>query len=298
MSLIQKTVLGIPITTPSEEIILEEIEKGLKKSIRGQGSGVRRKEKVITIFTPNPEIVMYAQKDERFKRIVASAQINIPDGWGICWALRRMHLLRANRISGVDFMEHLCQRSEEWGFRVGILGGSQNVALDARECLRSRLPRLEVEVMEAGEIEVSSIRYQVSSIRSKTKSASRMIPDTQYLIRVKKDGVDMDGGQYIAEFVKQIEQKDIRILFVALGFPKQEYFIEEIREHLSRSSLNHPVVLMAVGGSLDYISGHVPRAPLWVREHGGEWVWRLIREPWRLGRQIRGAEFFWRVLRS
>lgn len=122
-----------------------------------------------------------------------------------------------------------------------------------------------------------------------------MIPDTGYRIRVINAEGEQDEERYIREIVEQIEQKDIRVLFVALGFPKQEYLIDRIREHLSRSSLKHPVVLMAVGGSLDYISGHVKRAPVWIRDHGGEWIYRLLREPWRMPRQIRGGEFFWRV---
>lgn len=288
MSLDQKTVLGIPITVSKREYVLEEIVKGLKKVVGRWLLVVGKEGNVIAIFTPNPEIVMYAQKDQEFKRIVASAQINIPDGWGICWAIRRLFGMNVERISGVDFVRNLCELSKKHAFRIGLLGGRAGVALTAKECLREEFPRLEVEVIEVGEIEVSGIR-------KKEEPTLRMIPDTGYRIHVKNAQGKLVGEEYLRQIVEQIQQKDIRILFVALGFPKQEYLIAEIRDQLLEIGYDRPIVLMAVGGALDYISGAVPRAPLWMRERGGEWAYRLLREPSRLGRQVRGAEFFWRI---
>ncbi len=271
MSLNQKTVLGIPITISNSDDILEEVIQGLNRQRKIPGQ-------VITIFTPNPEIVAYAQNEEKFKEIVVSAQINIPDGWGISWALRRLYDRNVPRLSGVDFMKILCQKSEELGFRIGILGGRSGVALKAKECLLAQFPRLDVETMEIGEIGQPSLK----------------------LWRVKEIGVmgGDRGMRVIDDIVEQVMQKNIRIVFVALGFPKQEYVIERIRYQVSGIRRHKPLVLMAVGGSLDYLSGAVPRAPHWLRERGGEWFYRLLREPWRLGRQIRGLGFFWHILRS
>lgn len=272
MSLKHKAVLGIPITISNSNDILEEILKGLKKQEKSTGY-------ITTIFTPNPEIVAYALHDENFKEVVASAQINIPDGWGISWALRRLYDKNIQRLSGVDFMKNLCQKSEELGFRIGTIGGRAGVALKAKECLLAQFPRLEIEMVETGEIEVVV-----------GKEGNRRIR----LIREGKDDTD----HYINAIVEQIIHTDIRILFVALGFPKQEFFIAAIRDRLSAIGHSTPIVLMAVGGSLDYISGTVPRAPLWLRERGGEWAYRLLREPSRFGRQLKGAEFFWRIFRN
>jgi len=70
------------------------------------------------------------------------------------------------------------------------------------------------------------------------------------------------------------------LLFVAMGAPKQE---EWITNHLE----NIPVqVAMSVGGSFDYLSSSIPRAPKTMQNLGLEWLWRLIKEPWRFKRQI------------
>jgi N-acetylglucosaminyldiphosphoundecaprenol N-acetyl-beta-D-mannosaminyltransferase len=42
---------------------------------------------------------------------------------------------------------------------------------------------------------------------------------------------------------------------------------------------------MGVGGLFDFYSGRIPRAPLWLREIGGEWIYRLIQEPGRMWRR-------------
>ena len=65
-----------------------------------------------------------------------------------------------------------------------------------------------------------------------------------------------------------------------------------------KSKFTNPLVLMSVGGTFDYLAGKVPRAPGWMRERGLEWLYRLVREPRRLKRQLRGASFFLEVLRD
>lgn len=85
---------------------------------------------------------------------------------------------------------------------------------------------------------------------------------------------------------------NIDILFVAFGFPKQEQWIYE-------NLPNIPVrVAMAVGGSFDYISGAVPRAPLWMRNVGLEWLFRLVIQPWRLRRQLVLLKFIYKIIKT
>lgn len=93
---------------------------------------------------------------------------------------------------------------------------------------------------------------------------------------------------------KKMIQSDLDILFVALGFPKQEQWIIEHKDEIPAT------VLMSVGGSFDYISGKVPRPPTFLRRMGLEWLFRLILEPWRFWRQLQiwhfGALIFWEAL--
>jgi N-acetylglucosaminyldiphosphoundecaprenol N-acetyl-beta-D-mannosaminyltransferase len=85
---------------------------------------------------------------------------------------------------------------------------------------------------------------------------------------------------------------DIDILFVAFGHPKQEEWIANNLERL-------PVkVAMGVGGAFDYISGNVPRAPGIVQSLGFEWLYRLIRQPWRWRRQLALLAFVSMVIRE
>lgn len=79
-----------------------------------------------------------------------------------------------------------------------------------------------------------------------------------------------------AKIIEMINQTGAQILLVAFGAPKQELWIDQHRHQLK------PTVCIGVGGLFDYYSERIPRAPLWMRELGLEWVWRLLQEPTRL----------------
>lgn len=89
--------------------------------------------------------------------------------------------------------------------------------------------------------------------------------------------INKEGKQ---ENENKIKIPPLDILFVAFGHIKQEKWI-------ANNLKNIPVkVFMGVGGTFDYISGRVPRAPLSIRKLGFEWLFRLLIEPWRVKRQI------------
>jgi exopolysaccharide biosynthesis WecB/TagA/CpsF family protein len=79
--------------------------------------------------------------------------------------------------------------------------------------------------------------------------------------------------------IERINGSGAGILLVALGVPQQELWIEA-----NRNRLNVPVCI-GVGGLFDFYSGRIPRAPLWLRQAGLEWTWRLWQEPLRLWRR-------------
>ncbi|MFT8411479.1 MAG: WecB/TagA/CpsF family glycosyltransferase [Schleiferilactobacillus perolens] len=70
------------------------------------------------------------------------------------------------------------------------------------------------------------------------------------------------------------------MVFVAMGFPRQEEFIAQLRRHLPDA------LLMGVGGSFDVLAGNVKRAPQWVQNAHLEWLYRLAKEPTRLKRMV------------
>jgi exopolysaccharide biosynthesis WecB/TagA/CpsF family protein len=76
--------------------------------------------------------------------------------------------------------------------------------------------------------------------------------------------------------IRKINASEADILLVGLGAPSQEVWLDEVRDELTVP------VCMGVGGLFDYYSGRIPRAPLWLRNIGCEWIWRLAQEPGRL----------------
>lgn len=85
-------------------------------------------------------------------------------------------------------------------------------------------------------------------------------------------------------------EPQIDILFVAFGFPKQE---EWMHDHVGKIPVK---IMIGVGGAFDYISGNVSRAPKFIRSIGLEWLYRLIRQPWRVKRQLALITFVFLVL--
>ena len=90
----------------------------------------------------------------------------------------------------------------------------------------------------------------------------------------------------------RIRSSGAKVLAVAFGVPQQDLWLAR---HLAQSGAK---VGIGVGGSLDYLAGRVPRAPDVLRRLGLEWSFRLVRQPWRLPRMLRGALFFWESLRE
>jgi N-acetylglucosaminyldiphosphoundecaprenol N-acetyl-beta-D-mannosaminyltransferase len=93
------------------------------------------------------------------------------------------------------------------------------------------------------------------------------------------------------DVVEAINKSSTDVLLVGMGVPRQELWLA--RHH---SALT-PAIRMGVGGLFDFFSGRIPRAPLWIREIGLEWLWRLFQEPGRLWRRyvIGNPLFLYRV---
>lgn len=102
-----------------------------------------------------------------------------------------------------------------------------------------------------------------------------------------------DGYEKDNEKVKQkINEAKPDILFVAMGSPKQENWINANRDQL------HPTIYQGVGGSFDVLAGTVKRAPEAFQKAGMEWFYRLMKEPKRIKRQIALPLFLLEVARS
>ncbi|MGR0159879.1 WecB/TagA/CpsF family glycosyltransferase [Paenarthrobacter nitroguajacolicus] len=91
-----------------------------------------------------------------------------------------------------------------------------------------------------------------------------------------------------AELAAEISAAAPDILVVGLGKPRQELWIAEYG-HLTGAK-----VLLAFGAVVDFLAGHIRRAPAWVSSHSLEWAWRLMLEPKRLARRylVEGPEAY------
>lgn len=217
-------LLGVGITNATEQQILEYLIENLIKST-----------KKLFIITPNPEILVIANKNPGYKKILNTADLALADGVGVTAGAWLLGKGLKQRITGVDFVENVSRRIAKEPITVGFLGGQPGVAEKAAECLRSKYPGLKVA--------------------------------------------------FASDDLASINKLSCDILFVALGAPRQE---EWINNNLSKLPVK---AAMGVGGALDYISGMVPRAPFILRKLGFEWLFRLIVQPWRLKRQLRLLSF-------
>ncbi|OGK55443.1 hypothetical protein A3H78_01120 [Candidatus Roizmanbacteria bacterium RIFCSPLOWO2_02_FULL_36_11] len=83
-----------------------------------------------------------------------------------------------------------------------------------------------------------------------------------------------------------------RLIFVAFGSPMQELWIDKNRHKFGKC------VILGVGGGFDFLSGSVIRAPKLIQDLGGEWLFRLLLQPWRWRRQLRLIKFIWLVFKE
>lgn len=243
-------ILGIKINSTSTSSVLNLIIVRLERG-----------EKTFVV-TPNPEFLVSAKQNLWFRKILDSATLAIPDGIGLIWAGKILGRPFAERVSGADLMERLCQEASRRKWRVYFFGGEGEVANKTLGVLKKQYPGL-TGWAESGP-----------------------------LLRLVDGEWTKDSQEEIGKALARINQKSPELLFVALGMEKQEKFIFDNWQKLNVK------FAMGVGGAFDYLSGKTPRAPVCIRSLGFEWFWRLVCEPWRWRRQQALLKFIWLVLKE
>lgn len=92
------------------------------------------------------------------------------------------------------------------------------------------------------------------------------------------------------ETLRLIHEHGTQVLLVAFGHPRQELWIDRLRNRLGVA------VAIGMGGAFDYLTGRVPRAPEWMRKAGLEWSYRLWKQPWRARRMAVLPQYAFKVL--
>ncbi|MEK7644578.1 MAG: WecB/TagA/CpsF family glycosyltransferase [Patescibacteria group bacterium] len=210
------------------------------------------------IFTPNPEMLVDASRDSHFQEILNAGDLNICDGRGI----ELMAKMKIERLAGVDLLLEICALAEKTGKTIYFLGSGDISGLEKlAKNIKSLHPNLAIAGYHPGP-KLTLKKFGNSTVLNDDEEENKLV-------------------------VNDIIRKSPDILFVAFGHPKQEKWISK---NISR--LPSIKIAMGVGGAFDYLSGKTRRAPRWVRRRGFEWLWRLGREPKRIGRIFKAIVVF------
>lgn len=198
----------------------------------------------LQIVTMNAEMVYAATQDPALLSLLQQAEVVLPDGIGVVWALERQGV-SVERVPGIDLVKALLQKP----LKIAILGSHPDTIEALKPVLAKDYPSAEVVFCHHGYFDA----------------------DTE------------------AQLVDQLNRSGADLLFVALGVPRQEQWIQA---HLD---LAIPVMI-GVGGSFDVISGRLQRAPEWMQKARLEWFFRLLQQPSRWRRMLALPRFVKTVL--
>lgn len=190
------------------------------------------------VYTPNSEIIMEAYKDAEFAEILNNASMLTADGIGVVYASRILKKPIKERAAGYDIACKVLEKINYTEHSLFLFGGKPGVAEIAEKNLKEKYPGLKIAGTRNGYFK----------------------PEDE------------------SEIVEQINNSGADIVFVCLGAPKQEKWINAHKDELKVK------VAMGIGGSLDVFAGTAQRAPEFFCKTGLEWFYRLCKEPWRAGR--------------
>lgn len=188
------------------------------------------------IFAPNTEFIMYAQKDEEYYKLLNKSRLSTPDSIGVIIAGKLQHKPFKERIPGQAYFREIIELSNQKGYSIYLLGGEPDIPEKTKENLEKIYPNVNIVGTHHG-----------------------------YFSKEEEK-----------EIIEEINKLQPNVLFVALGAPKQEKWIEEHKNELKVD------VAAGQGGTYDYEAGKIRRAPVWIQKIGMEWLWRLILQPSRI----------------
>ncbi len=204
------------------------------------------------VATADASMLVDAHDIAEFGDLLRTAELVTPDSAGILWAARRAGRPIEARVSGVDIVDEICRLSAQKGYRIYFLGAEPGVAEMAAERLRLRHPGCNI-------------------------------------VGARHGYFPAGDDEVVA---KEVSEAKPNVLFVAMGIPRQEQFIQKTQGIIQAE------VSMGVGGSLDVYSGRVKRAPALFQKLKLEWLWRLIQNPSKWRKAIKLPRFVMLVLRS
>ena len=186
----------------------------------------------------NVHSVMTASHDAEFKKVLDLADMATPDGMPVAWMLSRQGFVDQERINGPDLMWKYCALASRSGESVYFYGSTDKTLHLLIARLQNEFPGLEV--------------------------GGAFSPPFRVLSKEEDEAI-----------IASINNSGAGVVFVSLGCPKQEKWMEAHRHRIH-------AVMIGVGAAFDYHAGTLQRAPLWMQNCGLEWLHRLCSEPRRL----------------
>jgi N-acetylglucosaminyldiphosphoundecaprenol N-acetyl-beta-D-mannosaminyltransferase len=194
------------------------------------------------LATINLDHLVKLRRDPVFAAAYAAQDLVVADGNPIVW-LSRLARRPVELVPGSDLILPLAQAAADARVPVALLGSTEPALAAAAQALQAGVPGLRV--------------------------AACIAPPM---------GFDPDGPGADA-VLEQVRASGARLVFLALGAPKQERLAAR-----GRVALPH-VGFASIGAGLDFLAGSQVRAPEWVRAIAMEWLWRMLSNPRRLARR-------------
>lgn len=209
--------------------------------VTGTIVGLARGGAPATVCVANVHMLTTARAEPALRGVLDRASMVVSDGMPLVWLLRRQGLAAAEQVRGPDLFVDLCRAAADAGLPVYLYGGDEALIAKLTARLRARFPALRIAGAEAPPV-----------------LPARPALDPAVVERIRASGA--------------------RLVFVGLGCPKQEFWMEAHRPHLD-------AVQVGVGQAFTIAAGAMREAPPWMRRRGLEWLYRLYQEPRRLWRR-------------
>lgn len=190
------------------------------------------------ICVVNVHMLIEAYQDPTFSKIINNAALCTPDGMPLVIALKLLYGIEQERVAGMDLLPDLLLEAEKRGLPVYFYGGTQAMLNQTDQYLKERYPALAVAGLHSPPFRPLTV-----------------------------EEIEAD--------VQRINDSGARMLFVALGCPKQEKWMAAMQ-----GKIHMPMI--GIGGALPVMIGMQRRAPLWMQRASLEWLYRFIQEPGRL----------------
>lgn len=233
------------------------------------------------VVKPYSEFMPRAARDRSLRGLLNGAALCLADGVGILWAAHYLALKGGTLRALLQLPLSLASLFLNPGAVRDPL--PQNMAgVDLAWEMLARLA-------DAG----ASV-YLLGGAEEENRRARERIAQRLPALRIAgaRHGHFDPRGDENERVVAEINAASPDALLVAMGFPRQERWIAD---NLPRLNVR---VAVAEGGTLSFISGATRRAPGWMRRGGLEWLFRLLRQPWRIRRQAALPVFVWLVVRE